>query len=128
MRKWAALAGLCLLLLAATGVQFLRNQEGFTGSRVKNPDFYLLDIEKMNGTDLHTLELQAGEYLHIRFQTEQGSLYLEIKTPDGTSVYRGNGQDVTDFTVNAPENGVYTILVEAHRARGSIQIYVEGTP
>ena len=35
MRKWAALAGLCLLLLAATGVQFLRNQEGFTGSRVK---------------------------------------------------------------------------------------------
>ena len=128
MRKWAALAGLCLLLLAAAGVQYLRNQEGITGSRVKNPDFYLLDIEKMNGTDLHTLELQKGDALHIRFQTEQGSLYLEIKAPDGTSVYRGNGQDVTDFTVNAPENGVYTILVEAHRARGRIQIYVEGTP
>ena len=128
MRKWAALAGLCLLLLAAAGVQYLRNQEGFTGSRVEKPDCYLLDIEKMNGTDLHTLELQKGDALHIRFQTEQGSLYLEIKAPDGTSVYRGNGQDVTDFTVNAPENGVYTILVEAHRARGSIQIYVEGTP
>lgn len=128
-RRGAAPAGLCLLLIAGAAAFFLcRNQEGFTGSRLKNPDAYLLDIEKMNGTDLHTLELQKGDALHIRFQTEQGSLYLEIKAPDGTSVYRGNGQDVTDFTVNAPENGVYTILVEAHRARGSIQIYVEGTP
>lgn len=127
--KRAALAGLCLLLLAAAAaVLFLSNQEGFTGNRVKNPDAYLLDIEKMNGTDLHTLELQEGDALHIRFQTEQGSLYLEIKAPDGASVYRGNGQDVTDFTVNVPEDGVYTILVEARRARGRIQIRAEGTP
>ena len=127
--KRAALAGLILLLLAAAAaVLFLSNQEGFTGSRVKKPDAYLLDIEKMNGTDLHTLELQEGDALHIRFQTEQGALYLEIKAPDGASVYRGNGQDVTDFTVNVPEDGVYTILVEARRARGRIQIRAEGTP
>ena len=128
-RKRTALAGLSLLLLAAAAaVLFLSNQEGFTGNRVKNPDTYLLDIEKMNGTDLHTLELQEGDALHIRFQTEQGTLYLEIKAPDGASVYRGNGQDVTDFTVNVPEDGVYTILVEARRARGRIQIRAEGTP
>ena len=128
-RKRTALAGLSLLLLAAAAaVFFLNNQEDFTGSRVKNPDAYMLDIQRMNGTDLHTLELQEGDALHIRFQTEQGALYLEIKAPDGASVYRGNGQDVTDFTVNAPEDGVYTILVEARRAKGSIQIYAEGTP
>ena len=127
--KRAALAGLILLLLAAAAaVLFLSNQEGFTGSRVKKPDAYLLDIQRMNGTDLHTLELQEGDTLHIRFQTEQGALYLEIKAPDGASVYRGNGQDVTDFTVNVPEDGVYTILVEARRARGRIQIRAEGTP
>lgn len=128
-RKRTALAGLILLLLAAAAaVFFLNNQEGFTGSCVKNPDANMLDIQRMNGTDLHTLELQEGDALHIRFQTEQGALYLEIKAPDGASVYRGNGQDVTDFTVNAPEDGVYTILVEARRAKGSIQIYAEGTP
>ena len=128
-RKRAALAGLILLLLAAAAaVFFLNNQEGFTGSCVKNPDANMLDIQRMNGTDLHTLELQEGDALHIRFQTEQGALYLEIKAPDGASVYRGNGQDVTDFTVNVPEDGVYTILVEARRAKGSIQIYAEGTP
>ena len=129
MRKRTALAGLSLLLLAAAAaVFFLNNQEGFTGSRMKNPDAYLLDIQRMNGTDLHTLELREGDTLHIRFQTEQGALYLEIKAPDGASVYRGNGQDVTNFTVNVPEDGVYTILVEARRARGRIQIYAEGTP
>ena len=101
------------------------NQEGFTGSRVKNPDEYLLDIEKMNGTDLHTLELREGDVLQIQFETEKGELYMEIKAPDGTAVYRGNGKETTDFTVNIRESGVYTIVVEARRAKGTIHIRCE---
>ena len=64
-----------LLLLILTGAAiflFCCNQEGFAGSRVKNPDAYLLDIEKMNGTDLHTLELQEGDVLDIQFETVKG--------------------------------------------------------
>ena len=54
----AALIVLPLLILAGVAIfPFCCNQEGFAGSRVKNQDAYLLDIEKMNGTDLHTLEL-----------------------------------------------------------------------
>ena len=115
-----------LLVLAGFAV-FLcgSNREGFTGSRVKNPDAYLLDIEKMNGTDLHTLELQKGDVLQIRFETEKGSLYMEIKAPDGTSLYRGNGKETTFFTVNIRESGVYTIVVEARHAKGTIHIQLE---
>ena len=115
-----------LLLLAGIAV-FLScyNQEGFTGSRVKNPDAYLLDIKKMNGTDLHTLELCEGDVLQIQFETAKGALYMEIKAPDGTSVYRGNGKETTDFTVNIREGGVYTIVVEARHARGTIHIRLE---
>ena len=40
-------------------------REYFTGSRVKNPDSYSLDIQRMNGTDLHTLELQKDDVLEI---------------------------------------------------------------
>ena len=77
-----------LMLLAGSAIfLFCCNQEGFTGSRVKNPDAYLLDIQRMNGTDLHTLELQKGDALQIRFETEKGALYMEIKAPDGTTVY-----------------------------------------
>ena len=90
MTKWNKAVFILLpLLFLAGGAVFLLccNQEGFTGSRVKNPDAYLLDIQRMNGTDLHTLELQKGDALYIQFETEKGELYLEIKAPDGTAVY-----------------------------------------
>ena len=112
------LAGVASLLLCC-------NQEGFTGSRVKNPDAYLLDIEKMNGTDLHTLELRKGDVLQIQFETEKGTLYMEIKAPDGTTLYCGNGKETTDFTVNIRESGIYTIVVEARHAKGTIHIQLE---
>ena len=122
----AILTGLSLLLLAGiTAFLFLHKQVSFTGSRVKNPDAYLLDIEKMNGTDLHTLELHEGDILQIQFETEKGSLYMEIKAPDGTTIYRGNGKETTDFTVNIRESGVYTVTVEARRAKGTIHIQLK---
>ena len=79
----------------------------------------------MNGTDLHALELRKSDILHIQFETEKGSLYMEIKAPDGTSVYRGNGKEATDFTINIQESGVYTIVVEARRAKGIIHIELQ---
>ena len=125
-RNKAVLIVLSLLLLAGIAVfLFCYNLEGFTGSRVKNPDAYLLDIEKMNGTDLHTLELSRGDVLQIQFETEKGELYMEIKAPDGTAVYRGNGKETTAFTVNIRESGVYTIVVEARHAKGTIDIQRE---
>ena len=125
-RNKAVLIVLFLLILAGVAVfLFCYNQEGFTGSRVKNPEAYLLDIEKMNGTDLHTMELHEGDVLQIEFETEKGSMYMEIKAPDGTSVYRGNGKETTDFTVNIRESGVYTVFVEARHSKGIIHVQLE---
>ena len=122
-RNKAILIVLPLLVLSGITVfLFCSNQEGFNGSRVKNPDAYLLDIEKMNGTDLHALELHEGDVLQIQFETEKGSLYMEIKAPDGTTIYRGNGKVTTDFMVNIRESGVYTIVVEARHAKGTIHL------
>ena len=125
-RNKAVLIALLLLILAGVAiVLFCSNQEGFTGSRVKNPDAYLLDIEKMNGTDLHTLELREGDTLQIEFETVKGELYMEIKAPDGTAIYRGNGKETTEFAVNIRESGVYTVVVEARHAKGTIDIQRE---
>ena len=125
-RNKTVLIALPLLILAGVAVFLLcTNQEGFTGSRTKNPDEYLLDIQRMNGTDLHTLELCEGDVLQIRFETVKGELYMEIKAPDGTSVYRGNGKETTDFIVNIPEDGVYPVVVVARHARGTIHIQRE---
>lgn len=122
----AVFIALSLLIFAGVAVfLFCYNQEGFTGSRVKNPDAYLLDIEKMNGTDLHTLELCQEDVLRIRFETVKGELYMEIKAPDGTTVYRGNGKETTEFAVNIRESGIYTVVVEARHAKGTIDIQRE---
>ena len=103
----------------------MKRSVGFTGSRVKNPDAYLLDIDRMNGTDIHTLELHEGDALQIHFEAAKGSLYMEMKAPDGTTIYRGNGKETTDFTVNIPENGVYTVVVEARHAKGTIHVQLK---
>ena len=125
-RNKAVLLAFLLLVLAGFAVfPSCSNQGSFSGSRVKNPDAYLLDIEKMNGTDLHTLELHEGDVLQIQFETEKGDLYMEIKAPDGTAVYRGNGKETTDFTVNIRESGVYTVVVEAQHAKGTIHIQLK---
>ena len=60
--KVVFIALLLLLLAGIAAFLFCYNQEGFTGSRVKNPDAYLLDIEKMNGTDLHTRSCRRGMF------------------------------------------------------------------
>ena len=128
MKRWSKAISIALPLLILAGVAiflFCYNQDGFTGSRVKNPDAYLLDIEKMNGTDLHTLELREGDVLQIQFETEKGELYMEIKSPDGTAVYRGNGKETTEFTLNIRESGVYTVAVEDCHAKGMIHIQLE---
>ncbi|MGM9615120.1 MAG: hypothetical protein ACI3W7_06325 [Oscillospiraceae bacterium] len=124
-KKIAWLALPLLLMAGAAAFLFGYNQEGFTGSRVKNPDAYLLDMERMNGTDLHTLELREGDVLQIEFETVKGSVYAEIKAPDGTTVYAGNGKETTEFTVNIRETGVYTIVVEARHASGILHIQAE---
>ena len=124
--KTVLIALLLLILAGVAAFLFGYNQEGFTGSRVKNPGEYLLDIEKMNGTDLHTLELHEGDVLQIEFETEKGELYMEIKAPDGTAAYRGNGKETTDFTVNIRESGVYTVVVEARHAKGIIHVQLAG--
>ena len=98
------------------------NQKDFVGSRTAAPDSYRLDIAHMTGSDLHTLELDGGDVLGIQFETIEGFLYLEIKAPNGTLLYAGNGKTATDFTVNIPEDGVYSVRVEARRAKGNIRI------
>ena len=72
------------------------------------------------------LELQEGDVLQIEFETEKGELYMEIKAPDGTVVYRGNGKETTEFTLNIRESGVYTVVVEARHAKGTIHVQLAG--
>ena len=92
---------------------------------MKESDAYIMDAQYMNGSDRHTMTLNAGDVLVTRFETEKGTLHLEIQAPDGSVLYSGNGQNATDFTVNITESGSYAMTVKARSAAGSIHIQAE---
>ena len=108
---------LCILGLAV----FLTacGRDCFVGSRTAEAGSYRLDIDRMTGTDRFTMELRAGDTLAIQFETVKGSIYMEIKELDESSLYAGNGKGVREFTVNILESGTYSIYVEACHAKGT---------
>ena len=93
-------------------------------SSTKNADSYELDVKTMNGTDTHTLELKQGDTLKILFETIKGALEMKITAPDGTALYQGDGT-AREFTVEAPMDGAYSIVVVGQKAKGSIRVDVE---
>lgn len=111
---------LCILGLAVSLTACGR--ECFVGSRTAEAGSYQLDIDRMTGTDRFTMELSAGDTLAVQFETTKGSIYMEIKEPDESSLYAGNGKGVSEFTVNIPESGTYSIYVEVHHAKGTVYI------
>jgi len=118
------LLALCILGLAV--VLTACGQDRFVGSRTAEAGSYRLDIDRMTGTDYFTMELRAGDTLAVQFETVKGSIYMEIREPDESSLYAGNGKGVTEFTVNIPESGTYSICVEAHHAKGTVYIQQKG--
>ena len=114
-----------VLLAAGTAFLIFCDPSHLTDSVTKEPDAYRLDAQYMNGTDGHTMTLNAGDVLAVHIKTENGTLHLEIKAPDGGALYSGNGQDATDFTVNIAESGSYTVTVKAQSATGFIHIQTE---
>ena len=120
----ATLLVLCILGLAV--VLAACGRDCFVGSRTAEAGSYRLDIDRMTGTDRFTMELSAGDTLAVQFETVKGSIYMEIREPDESSLYAGNGKGVSEFTVNIPENGTYSIYVEAHHAKGTVYIQQKG--
>ncbi len=120
-KLFAIVLTVCALLLVLAGCA---SNSAFDGSSAKNADSYHLDVKTMNGTDTHTLELKQGDTLKIQFETEKGSLEMKITAPDDAALYQGDGT-VTEFTVEAPMDGAYEIVVVGQKAKGSIHVDVE---
>ena len=123
VREFLRAALLLLLMVLGTGLVLMAcGAKSLADSRTASTDSYGLNVESMTGTDSCQMELQEGEVLAVHFETVRGSMCMEIQVPDGSLLYQGNGKGVTEFTVNIPESGTYSIFVEAHRAKGIIQV------
>ena len=99
----------CALLLSLAGCA---SSSAFDGSSAKNADSYHLDVKIMNGTDTHTMELKQGDTLKILFETVKGSLEMKITSPDGTSLYQGDGTYMDRIERRFTYNGTDTWIDE----------------
>lgn len=114
-----------ILLFAAVGMAIfasIYNADEFKGVRAKNVDSYVLEIERMSGTDSHSMSLNAESRLEIHLETAKGKLELKVKAPNDTVIYEGNGKAATDFSLRIAESGVYKMEVTAKRAKGVITV------
>ena len=98
----------------------------FVGNCAVMPDSFRLDIDRLTRTNKFTMELTAGDILEIQFTATKGFMRMEIKEPDGDTLYAGNGKGVPDFNVNISESGTYSIYLEAHHAKGTVYIQQKG--
>lgn len=128
MKKHYKIYLIIFVILIITGLSFFivkYNQKTFVGERIKNPDSYLLDIRKMNGSDNHSMDLKKSASLKISFETYKGSLNLKIVNQKNEIVYEGNGKVATNFTIDLPSDDSYTFFVKAKWAKGYINISVK---
>lgn len=128
MKKHYKIYLIIFVILIIIGFSFFitkYNQKTFVGERIKNPDSYLLDIKKMNGSDNHSMDLKKGTSLKISFETYKGSLNLKIVNQKNEIVYEGNGKVATNFTIDLPNDDSYTFFVKAKWAKGYINISVK---
>ena len=128
MKKHYKIYLIIFVILIIAGLSFFvirYNQKTFVGERIKNPDSYLLDIRKMNGSDNHSMDLKKSASLKISFETYKGSLNLKIVNQKNEIVYEGNGKVATNFIIDLPSDDSYTFFVKAKWAKGYINISVK---
>lgn len=118
MRRFIVLT---LALLTAAAALCGCVQESFVGRCEKSPDGYIAEFERMDGSDSHVLTLKKGDVLNVTIAVDSGSLRLTIA--GGNSIlYAGNGTAASDFTLNIPSDGKYTVTLDARHAAGMVRI------
>lgn len=97
-----------------------RSDRVFDGSRVGNPDGFLLDFSYMDRSDSHTMSLKPGDILKVTYEIKDGRVDVTIGTSDQDPIYRGDDVQTGAFELPIQEEGEYVISVNASRACGRL--------
>lgn len=129
MKKKRILAiAVCAALLIAGAVAAQRTismQSRFDGSRVRNPDAYLLTFSCMNQDDAHSMHMEKGNLLRVEYEIQRGRVDVRVETEAGEMIYRGDRVDNGSFALPAAHDGEYGVSVHAENAAGRLSFTVE---
>lgn len=116
---------LSLIVLGITSFILWDNQKVFVGNIEKDSDAYILEFEKMNQTESHSLNLTKDDVLSVEYQIDQGQVDLVIGMEKEKAIYTGNDIDNGKFSVVVPKDGEYIMTIKAKNAKGTIKIYAK---
>lgn len=119
---------LCAALLIAAALVAQRTvsmQSRFDGSRVRNPDAYLLTFSCMNQDDAHSMHMEKGDLLRVEYEIQRGRVDVRVETEEGEMIYRGDRVDSGSFALPAARDGEYGVSVHAENAAGRLCFTVE---
>lgn len=117
-------------LLAALGIGFgcffwLCHRNGidrvFDGSKIKNPDRYLLDFSYMDQSDSHTMDLARGDTVQVAYEVRDGRVDVTVGISGHDPIYRGDDVQAGEFELRIEETGRYVISVHAGKASGWLE-------
>ena len=114
-----------LLIAGAVAQRVVAMQSRFDGSRVRNPDAYLLTFSCMNQDDAHSMHMEKGDLLRVEYEIQRGRVDVRVETEEGEKVYCGDRVDSGSFALPAARDGEYGVSVHAENAAGRLSFTVE---
>lgn len=94
----------------------------FNGNRSSNSRELDMDYSILNGTFTHTLRLNAGDVLNVDLQVDEGSLGVVIQQEDGTTTYRNEDLETSQFNLEITQSGKYQVTITGVNTKGSLLI------
>lgn len=98
------------------------NGARFKGSVSSNPQELDMDYSILNGTFAHTLELSAGNMLHLELSVDTGTLGVVIQLEGEGPIYQNDNLETSQFDLQISQSGSYQVTVTATETEGSLLI------
>jgi ABC-type cobalt transport system substrate-binding protein len=116
-----AIVVIVLVFIFVIMMHMLNQKSNFTGNRIKNPDYYLLECQIMNGVDSHTIHMGEGDVLGVKISVDKGRMSVAVGMEGEDSIYKSNEIESGEFEVKAQVGGDYLIKVNAHKFKGKVE-------
>lgn len=102
--------------------EVLNSGARFNGSVSSNQRELDMDYSILNGTFAHTLELSAGDVLHVELSVNTGTLGVVIQLEGEGPIYQNNNLETSQFDLQISQSGSYQVTVTATETEGSLLI------
>lgn len=109
------IAAMCFLT-ACSG----KKDATFSGSKTGDSDRFDISFDILNTTYTHDFEMEQGEKIHVHIEKKAGTIRVTVLDNQEILLYDGNGEVASDFNVEIPENGTYTVSVSGQKAEGRV--------